>query len=81
MTQNIGDPGDSGSVLIANKQVVGLTFADINFKLPKKKCYKNEELKEHGRTFHNKTSNIINAIEMSKIKGENQRLRFYKFNI
>lgn len=79
MTQNIGNPGDSGSVLICNKQVVGLTFADINFKLQRKECYKNEEIKEHGRTFHNKISNILNAIKINDNQVE--KLKFNKFHV
>ncbi len=51
MTDNIADPGDSGSVLMSDYQVIGLTFADINFINQSKLLGDNTGTQSTGRTY------------------------------
>lgn len=79
MTDNIADPGDSGSVLMSDYQVIGLTFADINFINQSKLLGDNTGTQSTGRTFHNKITNVINAMEFLSDDGTKFKPTFNKF--
>ncbi|MBX2827985.1 MAG: hypothetical protein KTR22_07470 [Flavobacteriaceae bacterium] len=68
MTNNVADEGDSGSLLIANEMVAGLTFADINFD-GKPRYIAGNLSKKSGRTFHNKITNVLDRIMIQGDEG------------